>query len=103
MNLASVLFVIGGAMFGFAIGIMMTRSKWEYGKMDDKIARRDRASGAVQFIMWHEGYVVGQTADRCDFIYPEDWWINFDSTHWPKFKPYQDHNFDQRSGFTRAQ
>lgn len=62
---------------------------WEYGKLDGKIARRHRLGGNVQFVMWSEGHMVN------GFTYPEDWWLNYDSSHWNRFQKYPDFNFDQ--------
>lgn len=71
--------------------------EWEYGECwtkdirDNSIitrARRSRYTGAVQFVLWPKGTVV---QNRCSlefpaYVYPADWWHDFDSSWWPNFK-----------------
>lgn len=61
---------------------------WEYGTCHDGPARRNRSTGAVQFVLWPKGHVakVGVLYDQI-YTYPEDWWHDFDSSWWPKFQP----------------
>jgi hypothetical protein len=59
------------------------RPVWEFGVVGEsnKPARRNRKTGAVQFVLWRAGDRQG------DYLYAEDYWINYDSSWWPDFKP----------------
>jgi hypothetical protein len=50
---------------------------WEYGRCRNRVARRHKIFGNVQFILWE----AGKQGHESDF------WINFDPTWWDLFKP----------------
>lgn len=50
---------------------------WEYGVCNKQQARRHRLHGNVQFLLWYAG----------EHGHLKDYWINFDSSWWPEFKP----------------
>lgn len=51
--------------------------EWEYGTCKDRRARRNRRTGAVQFVLWD----AGEQGHR------NDYWHNFDSYWWDLFLP----------------
>jgi hypothetical protein len=53
------------------------RREWEYGMCHGRRARRNRKSGAVQFVLWKGG----EQGHRFDY------WHDFDSSWWPLFLP----------------
>lgn len=67
------------------------RATWQYGQCHGGPARRNRATGAVQFVMHPKGRVIadgylGIDGTKQDYVYPEDYWVNFDSYWWPEFR-----------------
>ena len=48
---------------------------WEAGVCNDMIARRNRYSKEVQFIMWEAG----------KHNHKKDFWVAFDKSHWANF------------------
>lgn len=60
---------------------MGLREKYEYGTAytNNRRARRNKKTGAVQFIMWKAGEQGHEV----------DYWINFDSYWWDTFVPDQ--------------
>lgn len=50
---------------------------WEYGTCNNRLSRRHKKTGAVQFILWEAGEQGHDT----------DFWINFDSSWWTNFIP----------------
>lgn len=55
-------------------------SNYEYGRCNGRLARRHKASGVVEFILWPVGTRHGE------FVYKENFWCAFDSSWWPTFK-----------------
>lgn len=51
------------------------KNKWEYGTCNGRNARRNKKTGAVQFVLWEAGE-AGHTVD---------YWHNFDSSWWSSF------------------
>ena len=50
---------------------------WTYGTCNNMPARKHKIKGNVQFILWKTG----------EQGHKEDYWINFDSSHYSNFKP----------------
>lgn len=55
--------------------------RWQYGKCRGQIARCNRRTGEVQFILWPKG------SNQAGHIHTEDFWIAFNSFWWPEFTP----------------
>lgn len=71
-------FVSAAVLFGLALhrrGSTAVESNWEYGRCHDRLARRHKASGEVQFILWK----AGQQG------HAENYWHRFDPSWWPGF------------------
>lgn len=56
------------------------RNPWIYGYCRDRIARKHKKEGNVQFILWEKG----QQGHK------EDYWHDFDSYWWNEFTPLED-------------
>ena len=46
-----------------------------------RIARRNRKTGAVQFVLWAKG------DKQCNYTYAEDYWHDYHKDWWEGFKP----------------
>lgn len=53
---------------------------WKYGVVGNQVARKNRFTGRVQFIVHRKGKMC------MGIIYPNDYWADFDSTWWKDFK-----------------
>lgn len=52
------------------------KPKWVYGKCRDRLARKHRKNGNIQFVLWNAGEQGHEVA----------YWHDFDSHWWPEFK-----------------
>jgi hypothetical protein len=58
-------------------------SDYEFGRCNDRLARRHKETGEVQFILWKVGDRQGE------HVYEENYWTAFHPFWWPSFKPGQ--------------
>ena len=56
--------------------ILMKNPFWQYGTCRNRVARRHRIKGNVQFVLWKAG----------EHGHTKDYWYNFDSYWWSHFK-----------------
>lgn len=57
------------------------RPRYQPGTIFGRPARRDRRTGAIEFVLHPKGKRVG------DYVYAEDWWCGFNPYWWKDFKP----------------
>lgn len=50
-----------------------------YGRVEGRVARKNRKTGAVQFVLWKAG----------EQGHAEDYWHNMDPSRWSLFTPQQ--------------
>lgn len=61
---------------------------WQYGTCRGNQARRNRGTGAVQFVCWPKGYIVDRSAIKePPYVYAGDWWHDYDPRWWKEFVP----------------
>jgi hypothetical protein len=63
---------------------LLRKEGWEYGTCwidggEPRVARRNRWTGEVQFVMWKAG------ESQAGYIHKKDFWVNYHSYWWPNF------------------